>query len=420
MSHFSFRFALLASLLTLAATSTRASTYGDNLLGIGASSRALGGTGAAAPQDVTGALTANPATLSFLASGASRAAEVSATFFRPSVSAYVGARSADSKSKTYLIPSLAYAGPRSEQDGTWSYGIVAYGVSGLGVDYRGTALDTTLAPTPYPLVAGVRTELQILEVAPAASYRISSEWSAGVALHLDYGRLDLGGGAKGGFGFGLQPGLVFRPSEHVTLGLVYVTPQPISYKGVTDFDGDGSADTLKLAAPQQVKLGAAYEFLPGRLQLAADLQWVNWSSAKGYKDFDWENTWVLALGAQYHVIPDRLTLRAGYSRNGNPVRAHQGWDGTGAPANVTNVQGKWVNNYYYETFRIVGFPAIVEEHVSFGAALRVGEHTSLDVGYTHAFKKRITERGTNLLGAPITLSSALSEDSFELALQHRF
>lgn len=297
---------------------------------------------------------------------------------------------------------------------------MAYGVSGLGVDYRGTALDTTLAPTPYPLAAGTRTELQVLEVAPAAAYRFSPQGSAGVALHLDYGRLDLGRGAKGGFGFGVQPGLVFRASEHVTLGLSYVTPQPITYKGVTDFDGDGSADNLKLASPQQLKFGVGYDLIPNRLLFVADLQWVNWSGAKGYKDFDWEDTWMTALGAQWRVIPERVTLRAGYSRNGNPVRAHQNWNGAGAPANVTNVQGKWVNNYYYETFRIIGFPAIVEEHASVGASFRVGEHSSIDVGYTHAFRKRITERGTNLLGAPVTLSSALSEDSLELAFAHRF
>lgn len=297
---------------------------------------------------------------------------------------------------------------------------MAYGVAGLGVDYRGTALDTTLAPTPYPLVAGLHTELQILEVAPAAAYRLSSRWSAGVALHLDHGRLDLGGGAKGGFGFGVQQGLVFRASEQLTLGLAYVTPQPITYRDVTDFDGDGSADNLQLAAPQQVRLGVGYDLLPGRLLLAADLQWVNWSGAKGYKDFDWEDIWVLALGVQYQLVPDRVVVRAGYSRNGNPVRPHQNWNGVGAPGNVTRVQGKAVNNYYYETFRVVGFPAIVEEHLSLGVSFRVGARTLLDLGYTHAFRARLTESGTNLLGAPVTLSSALSEDSAEIALAHRF
>lgn len=415
----SFRiFTLFASFLALAATAARASTYGDNLLGIGTSARALGGTGVAAPQDVTGALTSNPATLSFLAPTVTTT-EFSATAFLPHVSARVGALQAESASKTYVIPSLAVSGRISERDKSWSYGLVAYGVSGLGVDYRRTALDTTLAPTPYPLVAGTRTELQILEVAPSASYRFSSAWSAGAALHFDYGRLDLGGGAKGGVGVGVLPGLVFRPGERVTLGLAYISPVPINYRGVTDFDGDGAVDNLKLASPQEVKLGSGLELIRRRLLLAADLKWVNWSGARGYRDFDWRDTWVLALGVQFHAIPDRLTLRAGFSQNGNPVRAHQGWNGTGAPANATNVQGKWVNNYYYETFRIVGFPAIVERHASLGATIRLGQHSVLDLGYTHAFKNRITESGTNLVGAPVTISSALSENSFELGFSRR-
>ncbi|MBI3884822.1 MAG: outer membrane protein transport protein [Opitutae bacterium] len=412
----------LAGLLLLAAPAARASTYGDNLLGIGTGARALAGTGTAAPQDVTGALTANPATLSFLTrpQPGPRTVEVSATFFRPRVSARVGAVAADSAGKTYVIPALALATAAPTAGRPWTWGLAAYGVSGMGVDYRATALDAPLAPTPFPLVAGVRTELQVLTVAPAVAYRCSAEWSVGLALQLNRGRLDLGSGAKSGLGAGVLPGLAYRASERLTLGLAYVAPIALTYRGVTDFDGDGAADDLRLESPQQFKVGAGYEVLPGRLLLAADAQWVNWGRARGYRDFDWRDIWVVALGVQYRAWHDRLTLRAGYARNGNPVRAHQGWDGTGTPANVTVVQGKRVNNYYYETFRIVGFPAIVVQHVSVGAAWRLGADTTLALGYTHAFRHRITESGTNLLGAPVTLSSTLSEDSFELEFARRF
>jgi long-chain fatty acid transport protein len=76
--------------------------------------------------------------------------------------------------------------------------------------------------------------------------------------------------------------------------------------------------------------------------------------------------------------------------------------------------------YYYETFRIIGFPAIVEHHLSVGLGYRLSDRSSLDAGYTHAFRNTITEQGTNLLGSPVTLSSRLSEDSFELGFKYRF
>jgi long-chain fatty acid transport protein len=194
----------------------------------------------------------------------------------------------------------------------------------------------------------------------------------------------------------------------------------ITYKGITDFDGNGTADNLKLESPQQVKIGIGYEIVPGSVRLATDVRWVNWASAKGYKEFDWQDSWVYGVSLQFDAIPKKLVLRAGYTFGDNPVKAHNNFVGTGAPANVTNVQGKFVNNYYYETFRVVGFPAVVEQHLSFGVSYRFGEHSTVDLGYTHAFKNSITEQGTNLLGAATTLSSSLSEDSFEVGFHHRF
>ena len=419
MNRLLHRFALIPLVLGLLST-LPASTNGDNLLGVGATARALGGIGVAAPQDVLGAISGNPAGLSYLAGDLPSEYDLSLTFFIPHVSARVGALSADSAASTYLIPSFGVAGPLGDKAGPWQYGLGVYGLAGLGVDYRHTAIDTTLGPTPYPLVAGGHTQLQVLEVAPSLAYRISTEWSVGAALDLDYGQLNLGGSTKGGYAVGVQPGIVFRPSEQVSLGASYISAKPVTYKRVVDFDGDGTLDNLALESPQQFAFGAAYEFVPGRLLIAADARWVNWSGAKGYKEFDWQDSWVYGLSLQFDAIPKKVVLRAGYTFGDNPVRAHQNFVGTGAPANVTNVQGKYVNNYYYETFRVVGFPAVVEQHVSFGLSYRFGEHATIDLGYTHAFKNTITEQGTNLLGAPTTLSSSLSEDSFEVGYHHRF
>lgn len=42
--------------------------------------------------------------------------------------------------------------------------------------------------------------------------------------------------------------------------------------------------------------------------------------------------------------------------------------------------------YYYETFRIIGFPAIVEQHLTFGIGYMFTESLKIDVGYMYAFE----------------------------------
>jgi long-chain fatty acid transport protein len=410
---------LFASLL-LPLANLRASTEGDNLIGIGAASRSSGGTGVASPADVLGAISDNPAGLSLLPATQLREFDASLTLFLPHVNASVGGVSAQSDSKIYPIPSFAFASLVEARDASWVYGIAAYGVSGLGVDYHGTAIDTTLTPTPFPLVAGTRTELKLGEIAPALSYRISPQWTVGLAVNLDYGRLDLGGGGKHGFGLGIQPGITYQPNERLTFGFSYTSPKPITYKAVIDFDGDSTLDNLKLASPSQLKFGVGYELLPSQLHVSLAVRRTGWGDAAGYSDFGWRNTWNYALGLNYTAIPDKLAFHFGYNVGYNPVKVQNGFNGTGGPGNVTAVQGKNVPNYYYQTFRIIGFPAIVNQHLSFGVEYHATDHVVINAGFTHSFKNRITESGTNLLGAPVTLSSSLSEDSIELGLRYAF
>jgi long-chain fatty acid transport protein len=413
------RLSLLSSLL-FASVPIHASTEGDNLIGVGAGARALGGTGVAAPTDVTGAIADNPAGLGLLPATQRLEVDANVTDFLPHVSANVGGVAARSASKNYPVPSLSIAGPLDSKEGSWLYGFAAYGVTGLGVDYIGTSIDTALAPTAFPLVAGTRTELKLGEVAPALAYRISPQWTVGLAVQAQYGRLDLGDGGRHGYGVGVEPGLTLKPTEGLTLGVSYVSAKPITYKNVTDFDGNGTLDNLKLTSPQEVKFGLGYEILPGRLHLSSEVNWVNWGGAAGYADFGWKNSWDYALGLDYTAIPGKLELRVGYNFGDNPVKAENGFNGAGAPANVTVVQGKNVPNYYYQTFRVIGFPAIVDQHLSFGVEYHVTAQVAIDAGYTHSFKNTITETGTNLLGNPVTLSSSLSEDSIELGVRYSF
>ena len=434
----------LALLWSLTATVTYA-TNGDILTGEGPVSQALGGVGVAAPQDVITAISANPAALS-LRTGldltpekpseglskdgkTTKPAEVDnhgleidfdATAFLPHVKGEINGVNGTGKGNVYPIPEIALAVPLTK-DRSWYFGLAAYGSSGLGVDYRGSSLNNS---TYYnfgggnyaPLAAGTYTNYANLKFVPALSYRISSQWSVGLGVQVDYSTLDLGNGTSSAFSLGVNPGIIYHPIDPLTFGLSYTTPQPSTYNNVSDFNGDGKLDSLKLESPQEVVLGGAYEAFNHRLLFETNGKWINWSGAQGYKDFGWKDQWVAAVGIQYAIIPEKLFVRAGYNFGNNPVKPNDGFNGAYSPTNVTVVQGKAIPNYFYESFRIIGFPAVVENHASVGLGYTINEHLKANLAYTHAFANTVSEKGTNLFGQPTTISSKLSEDSVELGL----
>jgi long-chain fatty acid transport protein len=348
------------------------------------------------------------------------------TLFMPTVTGSVAtsglpgaSASADSESKVYAIPAIGLSVPITT---SWRFGLSAYGVSGLGVDYRGTGLDGSFPP-PFPagtpLVQGSYTQLQTMKFAPAIAYAPARDISVGLALHIDYSSLDLGSGSNFGYGIGVQLGAIYKPMDILSLGLTYVTPQEVEYENVLKFP-DGSYGSLKLASPQQVGLGIAVEPIKDTLLVEVNGKWVNWAGAKGYDDFDWEDQWVFGIGVQYKPIKP-LALRIGYNYANNPVKEHSNFVGAtpGGPA-MTSVQGNVMPTYYYETFRIIGFPAIVKQHITFGIGYEISKRFAVNAGYTHAFKEDISESGTNFAGMPVTLNSTLYEDSLEFGFTWRF
>jgi len=115
-------------------------TNGDNVIGAGPISRAMGGTGIAAPQDAISAVFANPAAMCFTPGCDSAEVNFAGTLFRPIVSAGVQigdspAVTADSQRNIYAIPAIGVSVPIDPDTRRWRFGLAAYGVTGLGVDY---------------------------------------------------------------------------------------------------------------------------------------------------------------------------------------------------------------------------------------------------------------------------------------------
>lgn len=398
-------------------------TNGDNMIAIGPIARAMGGVGIAEPLDAISAVFSNPAAMCFAEYCPASEVNFAGTLFMPSIDTKIinssGVIQADSDNKVYAIPAIGISVPMGKNFSKWRFGLAAYGVTGLGVDYRGTPVDNSTFYGGAPMISGEYTSLQIMKFAPSIAFQPYPNMSFGLALHIDYGTLDLRRGASIGYGFGIQPGMIYKISDDISLGLTYISAQKVDHERVNDFNQDGVLDDLELESPQQAGIGLSWNLRDVNAVVEADLKWINWADAEGYKEFDWNNQWVLGIGAQFKPT-EKLVLRIGYNYGKNPVKEHNGFNGTFAPANVTNVQGKFINNYYYETFRIIGFPAVVEHHITLGVGYNVSPSFNVNLGYVHAFKETVRESGLDPTGAPVTLESTLKEDSLDFGLTWRF
>jgi long-chain fatty acid transport protein len=423
-------FKILAVVVALAAASTSFALNGIELIGIGTNSEAMGGTGIANPQELITAISTNPAGMSFMPGAAYSELNFDSSLLTPNADGDIanpaGQFHADSHRAFYAIPAIGISIPLDPEK-RWHFGFGAYGVCGIGVDYRNTSLDQPkffdFGPLgKFPLIAGQYSSLYILKFSPAVSYEISPQLSVGAALHIDFSTLDLGSGSTVAYSAGAQFGVVYKPMPVLSLGLMCVTPQPSVYRHIADFNGDGNLDKLTLEQPTIVGLGISYSALEDRLLLSVDGKWLNWSNADGFSDYDWEDQWVVALGAQYAVIPKKLFVRIGYNFGNSPVVTHNGWNGSLATPNpdLVDVQGKMVPRYYFETFRTIGTPALLENHFTVGAGYALTERIEVNVAYSHAFENGITEHGTNIGGQPTTIRTSISNDVVDFGITWRF
>lgn len=380
-------------------SSTVSAMNGDNLIGIGPVSRTMGGVGVAAPQDAVTALFANPAAIS------TSQADFSATILDAKVRGKldlsgmgIGVAEEVSKMKPFFIPAVGITSSISDRV---RFGIGAFGVSGMGVDYKDTS----------PLFNDLFVKLEVLKVVPAIAYVINDNISIGGSINFSYSNFDLGSGSAHNFSsIGAQVGVLYKRGI-LSVGASYFTPLKVEHKNVFDLDLDGTLDDIDLEAPQGIVFGIAVEPVENLL-LEVNTRWYNWADAEGYKDYDWKNQWVFAVGAQYRPI-SRLALRSGFNYGRSPVKEHNGFD----PFGATNVQGKAVPTINYEVLRIIGAPLIVEKHIAVGIGYDVTERMTVNLGYAHGFEETISETS---LASMAKLESTVKGDTYEFGITWKF
>ena len=378
----------LAALLAVAGISAPAfATNGDNLIGLGAMSRALGGTGTAAFFGAENALS-NPALL-----GKMKGTEVSiaGTAFMPDVKASTDVAmpgtvaSKTSDADFFAIPEVSLGNRLNDN---WTFGLGMYGTSGMGVDYRGNEG-----------LFHAYSNLQMMKFVPSVAYN-GSNFGLGFALAIQYGALDLnykypswhptlggttvGNGNSSDFGFGANLGAYYDITKDLTVGFSYQSEIAMTYKDqlTTAADGFGigpngmgTVTSNKLTQPEEIKLGIAYT--TGPWLLTADYKRINWSKADGYKTFNWDDQDVYGLGVKYSG--NGWWLGAGYNYGKDPIKV---LPSTMSPAGYSNQAVNMFNNMF--------FPAIVESHFTLGGGMSVGKNSSVDFALVYASEKSKT------------------------------
>lgn len=401
----------LAALALLFAVSVpeAEATNGDTLIGVASASRAMGGVGVAAPQDAISAIFANPAAMCMGPYCPGSETVFAATFYDPSVKAQVSVggnvQSVESSMKPFIIPSVGMTTPINDR---LRFGLGMFGITGMGVDYRNQGIDLN-AGNPGD-EGDIYTQLQILKFAPNLAYLVTPNFSIGASLHLLYGSLDLGQGTAHNYGVGGQLGAIYRVGDWY-LGGSYTTQEEISHKRVTDFGLGGPRRELDMESPRTAAVGVAWR-PTDHLLVETDVKWLNWSNSAGYKDFDWSDQWVYAIGAQYKT-DGGFTLRGGYNYGKSPVKKHDNFDAGG----TTMIQGQAVPTVAYEYLRVIGFPAIPEHHFTFGIGYQFTGRLEAHIGGMCTLSETLSERdSTGTFG----FTSRLRETSYDIGLIWHF
>ncbi|QWK12560.1 MAG: outer membrane protein transport protein [Aquificota bacterium] len=404
-------------------------TNGDNLIGVSPASRGMGGIGVGMPVGPTDSIFRNPA---WMSQYKGFNLSFGGILFMPEVKARadlgMGPVSGKSKADFFVVPEVGIVHQINNQ---LTFGIGAFGVSGMGVDYRnqdplGTKSRFGFA---YPF-NDMHTSFQFMRVIPALSYKINDAFSIAGALDLAYGSLDmgavmcldpplctvvrnLGGGQSQTYGLGFQLGVAYNMGDFVYAGLTYQSPISMTYKRVFDSNGDRVFEDLKLTQPQELAFGLGVKPMDN-LKVGMDIRWINWKNAKGYKEFQWKDQWVIAIGGEYKPIP-KLALRAGYNYGKSPIRG--GAKDTTLNKSIPNLTAPF-SDFNIAYFNLIGFPAITEQHITLGLGYEFTKTFSVDLAYKHAFKK--TVKATDNSGAGLQIEASNAQNAISIGLNWKF
>ena len=217
------------------------------------------------------------------------------------------------------------------------------------------------------------------------------------------------GYSLGGY-FNVMPTLVVAASYQSQIAMKYgtqISGAGAGFNLTTDNFGDD------LNQPAEIKAGVAYTM--SNITLTADYKQIKWGSAAGYKDFNWKDQKVMAIGAKY--AGDGYWLGLGYNKANDPIGA------VSPSANPASVEYR---NAAVNFFNNMFFPAVVKDSYTFGGGYDISKTLALETSVVISPKVTKTVDVTAVMlagGAPAgtyTNTTTHSQQAASLSLRYKF
>jgi long-chain fatty acid transport protein len=365
-------------------------TNGMRMIGFGPVQNSMGGVGVGATLDSASILT-NPAGITELGGRL----DFGATYFSPSVE--YSAAGIDPTNMLVNQPGVTLKSDRGASPvpafglvfpiaDDWAFGIGAYGVAGMGVDYAQNLYSSTTF-----------TSYSQMRFTPGVAWKPIPMLSVGLTLNAMWATTEWNVANAFGqaphetasaFGLGATIGVKVTPIEMLTIGVAFESTsffQDFAYNTGTranPFGGalpplPGGVDKLTFNQPCVLTGGVAVRPLE-MLLVAADVEWINWPATNGADkpafsqnssqampwNMNWSSQVVFKIGVQVTPL-EWLKVRAGYNYGKMPLDASR-------------------------AFENIAFPAVVENHVTLGAGFDIGKHVVINVGGMYAPKTSVT------------------------------
>ena len=202
---------------------TANATNGMKVIGVGPVQRSMGGANVGLPLDSAVTIT-NPAGMTKLG----RRLDIGATYFVPDTSYKAHSNGGmitndnaniSSDCGPCVMPALGVVLPINDK---FTFGFGAYGVCGMGVDYKKILyLNKTY------------TKYQFMKFAPGIAYSVNDKLSVGAALNLDYAMMEYEAGTVDqvahddgkAYGIGFTVGALYDVTDKIALGFAYESKQ---------------------------------------------------------------------------------------------------------------------------------------------------------------------------------------------------
>lgn len=382
----------LAALLLAAVAFPAHATNGMRMIGFGPVQNSMGGVGVGATLDSASILT-NPAGMPDLGGRV----DFGATWFSPTVRYSAEGNPAGTMPGSYNLfvnqPGVELKSDRGASpvpafglvipiDAQWYFGIGAYGVAGMGVDYAQNLYSSTTF-----------TSYSQMRFTPGVAYKLNDMFQFGVTVNAMYATTEWNAASNFGqathdtaaaFGIGATIGAKVTPIPMLTIGAAFETRsffQDFAYNtAARTASGNalpGGVDKLTFNQPCVLTGGVSVKPID-MLLIAADVEWINWSVTNGSGlpsfsqnasmampwNMNWSNQVVVKIGAQVAPL-EWLKVRAGWNYARNPLDANR-------------------------AFENIAFPALAENHVTAGVGFDIGKKVVVNVGGMYAPKVTVT------------------------------